>query len=592
MTRKIGVGYVRVSSTVQSEEGLSLTHQRSKIIKYCNDNNIKLLEMLEDAGRSGYNISDDESKRRPGLILLLDAIKNKNIDYVVITKNDRLGRDQQEKGFIKRLCRKHRVEIIYIDQPGLAGAASTPTEAMIDNLLDILDEFYSMNLGMEVKKIHGDLAKKGLYTGGRVPLGYKLHESVNLAGKKEKILVVDEETAPVIRLIYQMYLSGKGVNRIAIHLNKIKALNKGDWSQFSIAVILKNPNYYTRVWNRSESRRVHGYVKPEEEWIYAEGEHDTIISEEDWKAVQDLMAKKNKSLGRKGKKNENKNTRHDSRYYGKYILTGMIKCTTCGKAYTSTRTTSKRSGTVGYYFRCPSAKNLPKDQKCSNSLNMQKLDMVIWEQLCKFLTPEQIATEIDKALKEEGEKNKVQNEKHRDFRKRIKDNQKTIDNLMKVVSKIDISVEANMRAFDRYNQRLNELEDEVEELTMKLNNLGEPLPEEVKFPIDLEIVKKEYLINPDYINYLDVEVTKAIVNTLVDRIEATRMDSKHTALEIFFKFNHPSIRELIDFRKRNLKQTNLPIVSDVNTTSEEDYAAFTHFLSDLYVPLAIGEPSP
>ena len=590
MVRKIGVGYVRVSSIMQSEEGLSLTHQREKIIQYCNDKNIKLLELMEDSGRSGYNISEDASKRRPGLILLMDAIKNKGIDYIIVTKNDRLGRDQQEKALIKHTCRKHRVEIIYIDQPGLAGAANTPTEAMIDSMLDILDEFYSMNLGMEVRKIHGDLAKKGLYTGGRIPLGYKLHEYRNELGKKEKILVVDEETAPVIRLIYQMYLAGKGMSRITVHLNTIQALNKGDWSQFSIAVILKNPNYYTRVWNRNESRRVHGYVKPEEEWIYAEGEHETIISEEDWKAVQELMAKKNKSLGRKGMLSHN--TKHDSRYYGKYILTGMIKCTTCGKAYTSTRTTSDRSGTVGYYFRCPSAKNLPKDRKCSNSLNMQKLDMIVWEQLCKFLTPEQIAAEIDKALKEEGEKNKVQNEKHHDFRKRIKENEKTIDNLMKMVSNIDISKEANIRAFERYNQKLNELEDEVEELKMKLNNLGEPLPEEVKFPIDLEIVKKEYLINPDYINYLDVEVTKAIVNTLVDRIEATRIDNKHTELEIFFKFKHPSIRELINFRKRSIKQTNLPIVSDINTPSKEDFAAFTHFLSDLYVPQGIGEPSP
>lgn len=590
MERKRGVGYIRVSSAMQSEEGLSLVHQRSKITKYCIDKDIHMVDLFEDAGRSGYNISEDESKKRPGLLLLLSAVKNLNIDYIVVTKNDRLGRDHEEKIFIKRLCRKHKVEIIYIDQPGLAGAASTPTEAFIDTMMDALDELYSMNLGMEVKKIHEDLAKKGLYTGGRIPIGYKLHEYVNPVGRKEKILIVDEETAPVVRLAYQMYLAGKGLNIIAIHFNTVEALGKTNWSQFSVSIILKNPNYYTRVWNRSESRRVHGYSKPKEEWIYAEGEHETIISEEDWMAVQDLMAKKNKSLGRKKMLSHNRN--HDSRYYGKYILTGMIKCKICGKSYTSTRTTSTRSGTVGYYFRCPTAKSAPKDNKCSNSLNMQKLDMIIWEQLCQFLTPEQIATEIDRSLKEEGEKNKFHNEKFNDYKKRMENNQKEIDNLIKIVSATDISISANMRAIDRYNQKLIELEDDNTELQKKISGLGEPLPEEVKFPLDLEIVQQEYLINPDYINYLDIEVTKAIINTLVDRIEATRIDNKHTELEIFFKFNHPTIREIINFRKKSIKQTKLPIISDKNNPSKEDFSAFTHFLSDLYVPLAIGEPSP
>ncbi|MYL55439.1 hypothetical protein GLW08_19170 [Pontibacillus yanchengensis] len=581
--RKVAVGYIRVSSSMQAEEGLSLEHQENKIQQYCVKNNFKLVDLHKDEGKSGYNVS--QSRKRPGLILLLDSIKNKEVDYVIVTKNDRLGRDQEEKAYIKRQCRKNRVEIIYIDQPGLSGAAATPTESLMDSMMDLLDEFYSMNLGMEVKKIHEDLATKGLYTGGKVPIGYKLHERTNENGRKEKILVVDEETAPIIRLIYKMYLNGKGIYVIARYLNEVRALNRGDWKPSGIGEILKNPNYFTRVWNRRESRRVNGKSKPENEWVYAHSEeNETIISEEDWMQVQDLLLKKNKNPNA-GEHFKNHN--YDGRYVGKYMLTGMVECSECGKKYVANRTTSKRSGTVAHYLQCPSSKYKSKDEKCSNSLNMQKLDMIVWKELCNFLTPREIANEIDKALEEEGEKNRMHNEKFKDLQKRIVDKQKQIANLVEVVTSVDLSVDANRKSLSRYNHKLNDLEKEVEELQERLGDMGTPLPEEVKFPYDLDIVKTEYLIEPEYVNHLDFHVVKAIVNTLVEKIVATRINNKETKLEIYFRFNHPNIQKIINFRK-----TNLPRTQKIISKGKEHITAFSQFLSALFLGFDDGEPSP
>lgn len=107
---KRAVGYVRVSSSRQAEEGHSLNHQHQKIIQYANDNKFELEDVYEDAGISGY--SDNKlieyeqgntriNLKRKGMIQLLHAIKHLKIDYILVTKSDRLGRDSNERAFLK-----------------------------------------------------------------------------------------------------------------------------------------------------------------------------------------------------------------------------------------------------------------------------------------------------------------------------------------------------------------------------------------------------------------------------------------------------------------------------------------------------------
>ncbi|SDO02581.1 Site-specific DNA recombinase [Psychrobacillus sp. OK028] len=593
--RKIGVGYARVSSSMQAEDGLSLEHQTSKISEYCYKNNIKLLEIFEDAAVSGFHISDKEReslrakkklsreemihRKRSGLLLLLNAIRHEDIDYVIVTKNDRLGRDDEEKAFLKRECRKRKIEIIYIDQPGLTGAAQTATEMLMDRMMDLLDEFYSMNLGMEVKKIHEDLAKKGLYTGGRVPIGYKLATRLNEKGKDEKFYVIDEESAPTIKLVFNMYVEGKGFSAIANHLNEIKAPGKKVWTAQNISIILKNPNYYTRVWNRHESKRIEGILKEEELWIYNLDESNaTIVTKEQYDEVQEQMKKRVKNTN----KGDRKNIDHDSRSYGKYLLTGMVFCKNCGKTMVSNRTTSARSKTVGYYFSCPSNKSLPKGHKCSNNLNMQKLDFIVWKELCKFLTPSEIIKEIDNHLKTTAEENKAKNQKLYSFQKDLKKRQDQVENLFDIVAEMDFS---NKSLLARYNLQIQKHEDEIELLKRKIDEFGEPLDENIVFPSNVDIVKVEYLLHEDYYTYLDFEVIRAIIQSVVDRIVTKRINENETEVEIFFRFNHPSINEIINFKKQTMKSKQKQRKETVNQ-------AVMGFLSKLFLGIDYIVPSP
>ncbi|MBF0467171.1 MAG: recombinase family protein, partial [Nitrospirae bacterium] len=80
------IGYIRVSTTEQANEGISLENQTQKIRQYCQLNELELTVIITDAGVSG------KTTNRPGLIEVLHLVKTKKVQVVVVYKLDRLSR--------------------------------------------------------------------------------------------------------------------------------------------------------------------------------------------------------------------------------------------------------------------------------------------------------------------------------------------------------------------------------------------------------------------------------------------------------------------------------------------------------------------
>lgn len=85
------VGYVRVSTEMQVREGESLGEQRKAIEKYCKANELKLLEIIEDAGVTGRDF-----RTRPGILEIHRLAKRKGIDKIIARDMSRLGRSTRE----------------------------------------------------------------------------------------------------------------------------------------------------------------------------------------------------------------------------------------------------------------------------------------------------------------------------------------------------------------------------------------------------------------------------------------------------------------------------------------------------------------
>ncbi len=80
------IGYIRVSTEEQAKDGVSLDNQRAKIQAYCALNDMELVGVVEDGGRSGKDLN------REGLQKVLDMIHKKEVSALVVYKLDRLSR--------------------------------------------------------------------------------------------------------------------------------------------------------------------------------------------------------------------------------------------------------------------------------------------------------------------------------------------------------------------------------------------------------------------------------------------------------------------------------------------------------------------
>jgi len=97
------IGYIRVSTDEQAKDGISLDSQRTKIAAYCEFNDLSLVEVIEDAGKSGKDLN------REGIQSLLGMVKGRHIDAIVVYKLDRLSRRVKDTLTLMDLVEKKNI---------------------------------------------------------------------------------------------------------------------------------------------------------------------------------------------------------------------------------------------------------------------------------------------------------------------------------------------------------------------------------------------------------------------------------------------------------------------------------------------------
>ena len=127
------IGYIRVSTLIQAEVGISLEAQRRKIESYCDLHDLHLSEIVEDAGLSGKSVNG-----RPGIQLVIDKVKSRKVDNVVVFKLDRLARNLKEACEISELMQKKGVSLHSISEKIDTGSA---TGKLFYHILSAMNEW-------------------------------------------------------------------------------------------------------------------------------------------------------------------------------------------------------------------------------------------------------------------------------------------------------------------------------------------------------------------------------------------------------------------------------------------------------------------
>lgn len=313
-------------------ESLSIQSQKETLTFFTSQNGWKIVETYIDDGYSGVNFD------RPAFQRMIADIEAGKIDIVMTKDLSRLGRDYLKTGYYTEdyFPSRHVRYIALNDGVDTSAGAND-----IVPFKNILNEFYSRDISRKIRSTYLNKARKGEFTGCMAPLGYKKDP------QNHNHLIIDKETAWIIRKIFAHARDGWGTQRIKTELERAKIPNPSWWNrQRGIR------NYYARfdsgesaesccTWNLTTVKKMlmqQAYIgniasqknicafklgwmgyRPPEEWIVVENTHEPIIDRETWDIVQQKI-------------NERKRSCRNGEYS---IFAGLLKCGTCGKTMTA-----------------------------------------------------------------------------------------------------------------------------------------------------------------------------------------------------------------------------------------------------------------
>lgn len=298
----IAAAYIRVSTDNQTE--LSPDSQIKVIRQYAKQHGYVIPDefIYRDDGISGKHASN-----RPEFNQMIATAKQHPSPFsaVLLWKFSRFARNQEESIFYKSMLRKNGVEVISVSEPVIDG----PFGSLIERIIEWTDEYYSIRLSGEVKR--GMLEK--VERGGIVSVasfGYVVEDNQ---------YIVNPETAPIVKKIYQDFLDGVSILQIARQLNQlgIKTTRGGLWENRTVDYILQNPVYIGKIrWNPKRRTRRNF---DDEDIIIVDGTHEPIIDVETYNQVQ---------AKREQLKKSHKKYTHEIKDI--YMLHGLVKCSNCG----------------------------------------------------------------------------------------------------------------------------------------------------------------------------------------------------------------------------------------------------------------------
>ena len=353
--------YTRVSTAIQVD-GYSLDAQRDKLRKYAAYEDMVIAGEYSDEGFSGKNIQGRQEFQR----MLNDIQDGKDgVSYVLVFKLSRFGRNAADVLNSLQLMQDFGVNLICVED-GID--SSKDAGKLMISVLSAVAEIERENIRTQTMAGREQKAREGKWNGGFAPYGYKL-ENGNL--------VIAEDEVEVIRVIYDRYIhTNDGVAGVAKYLNRngyVKKLRQNNtipgFSRDFVLDVLDNPVYMGKIaYGRRRTEKKQGtrnemHVVEQSEFPIYEGQHEAIISEEDWALAQD----KRKLNSFKREKVNNPDHAH--------ILSGILKCPCCGKSmYGNIAKAHSKDKKTRYYYYCKNTVTAT-GHECSFRLNIEQTEI-------------------------------------------------------------------------------------------------------------------------------------------------------------------------------------------------------------------------
>lgn len=473
--------YARVSTEEQANKELSIPSQVELCKQYAVNNGIEIVNIFVDAGKSGT------TSEREAFQELISQCKQSlpPFEAILVYNYARFSRNELDSIVYEELLERNNIKLISITQPLPEDSA---IRTLVRGIFRVIDTWYSKNASQEARRGQISLIKQGYYCGGTVPYGYTLVEAEN--GHKK--LVPDPETAPIIKMIYDMVVARYSYNDIInfLHLKGIKPPKGQYWRRNTLSNIIHNPIYkgcfaYGRRQSRKNQRR------PKEQWIILEDTHEAIVSKELWERAQRTKSKYTPK------------PRSDA------LLSSLLYCAKCGaKMWYKKR--YQRGKQYGNYI----CSNREESNTCDMpAIASSIIEPIVVKQVIDTLLSEDINKIIAKALEER----EMENEYKRLIEittKELEQVYRARKNVLRGLEILDLSDED----FVELNKKLSELKEREEELKDKIQEYQSQLKTDVLSPDEIREILEEVRNIAENLDRQDREELREFLQLVVSKI--------------------------------------------------------------------------
>lgn len=400
---------------------------------------------------------------RPEFLRMIEDSRKKTFQGILVYQLDRFARNRYDSAVYKKKLKKNGVRVLSARE----NISEDASGILIESVLEGLAEYYSAELSQKVRRGLDINASKCLCTGGGVALGFKVD--------KDRHFQVDEDTAPVVREIFEMYANGKTVTEIITMMNarNIVTSRGSAFNKNSLRKMLQNKRYIgTYTYKGTEIPN--GIPR--------------IIDDDLFMQVQEMMKKNRKAPARARAKEE-------------YLLTTKLFCGHCKEMMTGYSGTSHTSA-VHHYYICNNRK-----KKLCKKKNVQKdfIEKLVISECRKLLTPENIERISHEVVAASQRDQDMTNVRH--LSKQLADIERKRKNLMSAIMECDSDL-IRKTLYEQIPLLEKEKSDTELQLTLEKAKQVKLTVSEVRF--FLNALRKG---DPDSIKY-----QKALISVLVNAV--------------------------------------------------------------------------
>lgn len=477
---------------------------------------MELYGCYTDLGKTGTNF------KREGFERMMQDVRKKHIDCVIVKDLSRFGRNHIETGnYIQKIFPFMGVRFIALTDGIDTFQTKDSTDEMAVNLKNLVNEMYARDIAEKVRSSKRSSQEQGSYTGGIPPYGYRAEW---IDGKKR--LFICPETAGIVRDIYEMYLSGKnmrqiagalyergihrpGVYRMTGHVYRQEGEILEQWSPGTVKLILTNPVYMGCLVQGTTSGKQYKIRNRHDvdsgDYSVKMGTHEPLVSEDVFFRAAAMFEKSaEKFCNRKG---FTKNVPLEEDIYA-----GVLFCGDCGKQMARVANVKQLgSGDMvrHYGYHCPSSNRLDDLQCEAKSIGMSVLDGLVKAALhqefaLSDLRPGRLVKEYEKQAEEQKQQ----------IRQEIVHCGKQQEIGKKRGSELYLKYRSGSLSLEEFQQMKKENEKSMQEMSERKNELQHRLDRMERESKE----KSKFLRNLVKCND-KTKLTKDAVHTLIHRID-------------------------------------------------------------------------